>query len=494
MKTDADVSLESDDLEGDLAKGAAPPPVVVVQYRKRGIPSWIAFPTILAVPLISIMIYHRLVVEPYRGRAAEAERVLEAWIKTPRPVAPAPAPVPVAGATPNASPVSSAANVPSVASGAPAAAAKVEAPAAPAAPPTPPSFTPAVSTSDPLPGSGQPSLTQAPTTPANALSPANPAAGAAANVAASGTPAPSKNSSQPQTGAPVQSGAADPRVDSPAGGSAPKPPAATPALAALERAQNSAIPPSFETPFDTAKDQPTDATGAPRTGGVRTRGLGLEAAQPNEVPGENGHRIAADGSRQEDRQPPVVRDIQPLPTKEESLRAIAEEAARKQAEILESRTTRQVEIRSRRYEERVKFREELREILRVHGNKAGDEIDRLARRHGYEADSDEIIRVDRIWRGARLSQQAKVRMIRSLDVPEVVLLDKLSDNLAGKVNTRDGPRNENDVRVRAARQLLSYDLPPLEEINRLAPPATQERRPPRAREAARPALREGPPR
>jgi hypothetical protein len=40
-----------------------------------------------------------------------------------------------------------------------------------------------------------------------------------------------------------------------------------------------------------------------------------------------------------------------------------------------------------------------------------------------------------------------------------VILDFLSDDLHPQVKKRNGPRNESEVRVRAALQLLHYDFP-----------------------------------
>jgi hypothetical protein len=71
---------------------------------------------------------------------------------------------------------------------------------------------------------------------------------------------------------------------------------------------------------------------------------------------------------------------EPLPTKEESLRQIVEEAAKKQAEIDGYDEEKLAEIRALRQGERIKFREELRETLRSFGNNAGPEIDKLAKR------------------------------------------------------------------------------------------------------------------
>ena len=63
------------------------------------------------------------------------------------------------------------------------------------------------------------------------------------------------------------------------------------------------------------------------------------------------------------------------------------------------------------------------------------------------------------WFFSRMSRQAKVRLIRSLDLPESVLLDFLSVELQRLIGARNGPRDRNDVRVRAAKLLLSYELP-----------------------------------
>jgi hypothetical protein len=151
--------------------------------------------------------------------------------------------------------------------------------------------------------------------------------------------------------------------------------------------------------------------------------------------------------------------LKPLPTKEESEREILEEAAKKTNEIRTQRARMDETTRLKRFEERVSFRQELREILEVHGNEAGPEIDKLAQRNGFDADPVRYNRADQIWRFGRSSQEAKVQRVRALDLPEVVILDLLSNDLHTRVRRRNGPRNENEVRVRAAQLLLSYELP-----------------------------------
>jgi hypothetical protein len=151
--------------------------------------------------------------------------------------------------------------------------------------------------------------------------------------------------------------------------------------------------------------------------------------------------------------------LEPLPTKEESLREIEEEAERKDADRRAKRATQDEAARLEKLKERIKFREELRVILAHPGGDARLEIDKLAQRYGYDTDHERYGRADQIWRFARVSQETKVRLIRALDLPESVILDLLSNNLHVLVKTRNGPRDENEVRVWAARQLLSYELP-----------------------------------
>jgi hypothetical protein len=158
-------------------------------------------------------------------------------------------------------------------------------------------------------------------------------------------------------------------------------------------------------------------------------------------------------------QPPAP---QPLPTPEESLREIEQEAAQKQTEIREDEAKKQMEVHAARYEERVKFRDELRAALKEFGREAAPEIERLCQRYSYDKDPVRLALASSKWRFARLSLAAKVKIVRELDLPESAILDFLSDDLHLQVRGRNGPRNENEVRIRAAQQLLKFELPPLE--------------------------------
>ena len=49
--------------------------------------------------------------------------------------------------------------------------------------------------------------------------------------------------------------------------------------------------------------------------------------------------------------------------------------------------------------------------------------------------------------------------MRKIGLPEPVLLDFLAHKVDQTRNTRGGPRDDDEVRVRAARLLLTYPLP-----------------------------------
>ena len=70
MNSDYDPMLESDQLEELLETPAPSPPVVVVQYRNRGVPPWMII-AIIIVTLAGFGLYHKLVVERYRVQAAQ---------------------------------------------------------------------------------------------------------------------------------------------------------------------------------------------------------------------------------------------------------------------------------------------------------------------------------------------------------------------------------------------------------------------------------------
>jgi len=462
-KADADLSLENERLDEYLESANPAPPVVVVQYRNRGVPSWVFFPLIMFVPVGAIWGYHRLVVERYRAQAIESRRLLESRIEAPQfggSLAGDARPFPLAVSAQPAVPVPGQSG-PSESVPDPATATAAPSAAQTAAVSAPPTLTTAVSTAAP---------------------PAHPSTDSAAGQKDSserGFTDPSQALSQPRNPA-----HADPEPNPSVVAAIAQPPAPgasspTGAGAKAEPRFRSILPNPF------APDDPP-------------------AGPASEVPGDRAGPAAVrddQATRPLRDRGPANRDAQvalpapePLPSKEETLRQIEEEAARKQAEILARDENREQETRTRRHEERVKFREELREVLLTHGNVAGPEIDKLAKRYGFDVDSQKHEQAVRIWQFKRGSLLSKVRLIRSLDLPESVILDFLSDDLNVRRNTPKGPRNKNEVRVRAANQLLSFELaeagsavPPAAAADRRASPArTQPLTPPAGGAGPRP--------
>ena len=77
MNEATDVSLEADRLEELLEAPVASPPVVMIEYRNRGVPWWLLGPVLVLVPASvgAIFYYQHSVVERYRAKAAKAEYI-----------------------------------------------------------------------------------------------------------------------------------------------------------------------------------------------------------------------------------------------------------------------------------------------------------------------------------------------------------------------------------------------------------------------------------
>jgi hypothetical protein len=409
-KTDPELSLESEQLEQYLETVTPEQPVVVIQYRNRGVSTWVFLTLIVVLPLAAIFLYHRFVVERYRVQDARSRRGRDAARRSA-----------------------------------------------------------SLSTIVPVPSASA------------ATVPAAPVAAAAAASAALGqtTPAVSLPESAIDTATPRDSASKDPERNSPPVASMVQPPSQ--GRSAPIDADNK---PASRLRTILPKPLPPDHTAGTPAGESTASGLADQSSKSSTAAGSAPGKPAAQSNEPHDRiaedntllthvadtrQRAAAKDaqrslpaVQPLPSKEESLLQIAEEARRKQAELAARDENRELESRARRLEERMKFREELRAILRVHGNQAGPEIDKLAQRYGYDIDTDRYEQGIKIWRSAR-SPLSKVRLIRSLELPESVILNFLSDDLHMLVRSRSGPRNENEVRVRAAQKLLSYELPAAEQ-------------------------------
>jgi hypothetical protein len=422
MTDEKDVSLETEHLEEVIETPPPGQPVVVIQYRSRGLPAYVAVPLVVLVAVGSVAVYHRVSFRAARFQAAAAAS--DEKQPAPEPARPAreprpgdvtqeavasPPSAPVEIPTPlalNSQPIAPASLAPApLAMPEPAAAAKPETkPAAPAAAPAkvdkpqPPADWPPAGT----PLRAATSLPPPPPTPVTAAPPA-PARGAAAKAVA--TPA-----APPQT--PLQG----------------------------------VVPVGFSVPTD--PDNPFSELAIARKAPALPRPLDPRPSARDVEPG------------------PAAAP-EPLPDRSELMDEIAREAAQKKAEQrqmndLKEQAREAVDAASlRRIEDdRAKFRQELREIIRTGGRQAGQEIDDLCNRYGRNYDDALRGRVTYLLRHStgRVSKEARVRQFRAFGVPEPGILDYLANELHHLMNTRGGPRSPDEVRVAAARQLLGIKL------------------------------------
>jgi len=388
---------------------------------------------VIIVPMSAILVYHRLVVVRYRTQAEHERQALESQIdggqtvvlhsvesKPAEPLALNSQPF-VPGAVPSAPTPGSVSTTPSVS------APEASAPSVAATAPTTPIGSETLST-----------------------------AGAVAKWIDSATQKPGP--ARPKTGS--GSDAVDGLLSMPAADESPG--------VAADKTTHPPTQSILENPIITLRQSgkataPTkvaERTGANEKASKKGKGpledsRGASAPKPGELGGEPTGDIPGESETG------VVVDVktEPLPTKEESLRQIEEEAVKKQAEIDGLEERKQAEFRSIRQSERLKFRDELREVLQSFGNSAGPEIDKLAKRYGYDMDRKKFIRALNTWKFTRISTQAKVRFTRSLDLPETVILNFLSDEIHIQIGSREGPRDRNEVRIRAAKMLLNFELP-----------------------------------
>ena len=126
--------------------------------------------------------------------------------------------------------------------------------------------------------------------------------------------------------------------------------------------------------------------------------------------------------------------------------------------MVKQRDNKDSEVRAQRVEEQLKFREELRELIRSKKSKAGPDIANLHQRYTYQVEPDKYDYALQIWKYARRDEQWKVNYLRRLGVPETAILEFICSSFHAKIGMRGGPRDEDEVRVRAAYQLLHYDI------------------------------------
>jgi len=472
MENVSELSFSNDEEPPAAKPSKASQPMVVVQYRQRGVPWWLLSLLTVFAPICAILIYHALVVGRYRAETVESAEAVRTWLKNaPRaeskkaPDAALPLPLAL-NSQPIATPelAGSQGALPSMASSA------TPGLPSPSAAPSSATATAArdqagnVASGATVPGTLKPGMSPSGVDPAQAQKTQGaPSSGGAQSVsspsvdgsaattpalAAGGARSPSTGVGRPPATVSNPSAAAPlkPPVDSVP---PPSSPTATAAMQFVERNKDRLS--SFErSPFEDPEGDAAHSKPGQPAGSYLDRPSAEHALAKAE---ERGPAGAPGGPGI----PPVE---QPLPTKEETERQIEQEAAQNRAQLLEMQEKKDAELRSSRYQERVKFRDELRAALEQHSAQAGPEINQLAKRYSYDADRERLGQAHQLWRTSRMSQANKVRMIRALDLPETVILDLLSDDFHAQVRTRNGPRNENEVRIRAAQQLLRLELPP----------------------------------
>jgi hypothetical protein len=453
MISEQDPMLESDHLDELLERPAPAQPVVVVEYRSRGVPSWVFFPLIIVVPLGTLYAYHRMVVERDRIQVARANAQLEREIIAERAAQPlvrndppSTTVLPTAGA--NAVVVTTSAD-----------------PAAPRVVTPPQSPTTAALEKTALAPAALASKDEATTTPGTAPPSAPVAPTVVTAVAADRPPLAPENMPQITTRTNVPNPFAD-------DAGAPEPPAPGEAGGVAANRDRTDTTPAAPAQAASAPG-PDKSPAAPARDVVNATGRPVPPGQGSPPPGQGPDPAAAAGAPAV--AGPVVATaatttvpIAPLPTKEETLRQIEEEAARKQAELLAQNDTKNAELRAQRFEEQTRFRTELEEVIRTQGNRAGPEIETLAKRYGYEFNPDTYARAQHYWHYTRNTQKDKVKFIRSLDLPETVILNFISDDIYRTMMLRNGPRTPSELRVRAAKQLLKYPLTNAGAVERAA--------------------------
>ncbi len=414
------------------ASGESPAPksrVVVVQYQRRGLPWYLISPLVVIPLLTAIFLYYRSVTEQYRLKVATAESALESMKERLGAVGSDPRP---AGIVPAALPVNQAA---------------------------PPAVAP-------------------PTNPLRQVS-APLAENAIRRVPESEIP----------------------RVSDPPGNAVETKPANTPRPATSGSA--TVMNPANDDPFAALDPRPSEKREARPTPAIDPAAASGEplpepsAAKPN--PARVAQQTPKDAPPASD-PPPAARAHEPgiaqagplplatLPSREEAEREIHAESLRKAQELAENNREKARIALQQKSTEQVEFRESLRLLIDDKRPGIGDDINTLVRKYHRTVDSQVTARAYRVW-DSRLDRATKIDRLRALGYSETFILNLISDDLHKLVRMRNGPRDEGDVRVRAAKILLSYGYPHADQRTAPRTPATNATRAPAAAKPARPAGR-----
>jgi hypothetical protein len=422
IEENQDLNLETDDLEEFIESPPPAQPVVVIQYRTRGVPWYLVLPLLVLVPLGAVAVYHRV-----------TSRVQRTFVPPPsadqstRKAAERQA---VPGALSEASVSAALQGLPS------ASIVDFGAPLALNSQPIAPGSLPAV-----LPA-------PAPAAKAGLTKPAGPAAATPA-ATTEGEPSKSAGSSDLAKAAPgVTVASTPPPAATLVKESGPQAAATTP-VDATRPAPRGPVAIGFSVPADS--DSPFAELDISR------RLPAGSTTDQEKTAASNGPEAASDPSP----------DRQPQPTQEQLLQDIQAEAAEKNAELKQrldlkdrAREVVDAESQARVEDERAAFRRELREAIKLSRKEAATQIDDLCNRYGRNY-SDELRSKARYLLeryGGKMSREAKVRMLRFHGVPEPGILDFLANDIHHMINSRNGPRDSNEVRIDAAKQLLSIKL------------------------------------
>lgn len=119
--------------------------------------------------------------------------------------------------------------------------------------------------------------------------------------------------------------------------------------------------------------------------------------------------------------------------------------------------------RSDLWEARADFIKELRAILKAQGDRSASAISDLCKRSGRDLNPEmksSLSRIATLSRTTVISLDGKVMMYRVAGLPEASILDELAKSEATSIGSRNGPRNNQDALVRAARRLITLPVRP----------------------------------
>lgn len=360
--------------------GQAPPSVIVIENRDRGLTARLMPPVLILCAALAISSYQR---------------------KTPVwPLIPVPQPAPGGASSPLAT------SAPGVVQTPPGAGAARATDAGPSRPESPP---PAVATADPNPGDP------------------------AGLTAASPEPAPERKPS------PFEFDPSDGL--SPLAATAPVPEATEPPTASPTGRESVVRRPERES-----------IDGAPRPEPLAARNGDPGPPQPD-----------ARGPSKDD----ILRDIEREAGEKDAKRQDLEGLKKNARGLLLN------ESLSKADSARAPYLDELRELLTRMGNGAGEEIEKLSQRYPKDLMPQVKTAYVKQLRTApgRRSRPELVARLRALGVPEPLILDQLCNEYHHLLNTRNGPRTEDEVRVRAARALLEIPVTPV--LRKFAPPPAE---------------------